>query len=1136
MKTTYLLSITSLALAVAGCGSDSTVTAHEVEMTLPTYKAGTPDPNPRFYSGSAYQGAQGRVYPYPMLDQLTDERVDIPYKMLYLENEYVRVGVLPEIGGRVFEAVDKTNEYDFLYRQHVIKPALIGMLGAWISGGIEWNFPHHHRSRSFMPMDYTIVEQANGAKTIWLTELELRQRMQFTVGITVYPGKSYFEATIKPFNRTPLVQSFLYWANPAVHVSPAYQVIFPPSTEWATYHSKNDFSRWPTADDAYRGIEYENVDLTWWENHPTPISFFAWNYEDDFLAGYDHEQDAGVVYFANHHIAPGKKLWQWGPSPQGSLWDLILTEDDGPYIELMAGAYSDNQPDYSWLQPYEAKFIRQYWYPIRGIGGVKNATLEAAVNLEVSEGIATIGFYSTSRHAGATVQLMAADSVLFQANVSIDPARPYVTDVELPVGIDPSQLRASLIAGERELVSYQHVQPQGSPRPETVRPPLPPRDVPTVEQLYLTGQRLEQFHNPSVDATQYYEEALRRDPGDSRSNVALGLRYLRNGLLDPAERHFVTALNRVTTGYTSPGDGAAYYYVGLTRQLLHQYDDAYDALYRATWSNAYHAAAYYRLAQIDCLRGDFATANEHLDRSIATNTTNRNALNLRAAVLRRLGRGEAAVRQASAVLEENPLDVWALFELQQARESIGAARDARRAEERLLTRRLTKLSLQDHSKPWHEAEAWLDAQPFMETAAEYGAAGMWADAVGILSVLTEGRRGGAVTTYPMVYYYAAYYMAQLENEEATAALYQSAMTQDADYCFPLRLEAVEILRTAQQQNPADALAHFCLGNLLYETQADVAVREWRVADSLGTSIATVYRNLARAYVELQQDVPKAMLTMERALELDPDDPRLYYELDLLYEAAGVSPSERLAVLEQAGETVVGHNDAFGRQVVLLAQLGRYDEAIELMRTHHFRRWEGLGNIHTTYIDAHLLRARQHLINGRFSDAIGDYESALEYPANLEVAEPYAGGREGQVYYLMGNAYAMAGDTTEALHHYELAATAKRPSGRSVLDYYQGMALRRLGRQEQAHQLFNALLGHARNRLTSLQTGSSLEFFTKFGSRRSLNEQRAAAYYLLGLGFLGNRDLLSARAMLYQTLEYDPNHLWAREQLVQLPGG
>jgi tetratricopeptide (TPR) repeat protein len=1125
--------LVAAALALSsGCDGPGRVDVYEETLVIPTYEAGAPDPNPRFYAGRAYQGAEGRVYPYPMLDQLTDDRVDKPYKALCLENEYVRVCALPEIGGRVFEAVDKTNEYDFLYRQHVIKPALIGMLGAWISGGIEWNFPHHHRSRAFIPMDYALEENEDGSKTIWLNELDLRHRMRFTVGLTLRPGRSSFEATIKPYNRTPLAQSFLYWANPAVHAGEDYQVIFPPGTQFATYHGKNQFARWPVADADYRGIDYADVDISRWRNHPSPISFFAWNYEDDFLAGYDHSKGAGVVYVADHHIAPGKKFWEWGPGPVGRLWDEILTDEDGPYIELMAGAYTDNQPDYTWLQPYEAKLVRQHWYPIRGIGGVKNATLDAAVNLEVSEeGVATLGFNVTARHGGARARLAAGDEPIFEKKIDLDPATPIIEEIALPNGVALSDLRASLVssAGD-ELVAYRPVEPSEAPMPDPVTPPPPPHEIASVEELYLTGLRLEQFYNPALSPTPYYEEALARDPGNSRVNLRLGIGSLRRGRFAEAADRFRAALARPTGDHTSPPDGEAYYYLGLATKLDGDIDAAYDAFYKATWSQAFHAAAYYQLAQIDGRRGEFGAALEHLDRSIATNAWNSGALTLKAAVLRRLGRHEEAGELARAILAEEPLDRSAWHELYLSGVEAGDRRQVSEARDALLARRLEKFGLVEDAKPWREARHWLEAQSFLETAVDYMNAGLWDEAVSVLSFLTDPDDDREANIYPMLYYYLGYAHEQLGNEARARSIYELAAEMPPDYCFPFRLESIDVLQAAYTTNPEDALAHYYLGNLLYDHQPELAVAEWERAREIDDTHPTLHRNLARAYVQVESDVPKAIAAMERAAALDPDDPRLYYELDVLYEAGGAGAEERLALLERNHETIAGHNDAFSREVVLLTQLGRYDEAIEHMATHHFRRWEGLGNIHTTYVDAHLLRGREHVEAGRYDAAIGDYEAALEYPQNLEVARPYNGGRACQINYLLGAAYEAAGDVEKARERYEEAATGARPAGRSALDYYQGMAYRKLGREAQARELFDGLVTYARQRIASLEGGSSLEFFAKFGSRRSPGEQMAAAYYLLGLGYLGSGNNPRATYAFSRALSLNQNHLWAQVQL------
>ena len=238
-------------LAAFSAGSFSAVAsaavkAWEENIAIPTYLAGEPEPNPMFYFGRQSQGAEGRVYPYPLYDTLTNTKSNKTYRIVYLENEYVRIGVLPEIGGRLFEAVDKSNGYDFVYRQHVIKPALIGLIGAWMSGGIEWNIPHHHRATTFLPVQSRVEENADGSKTVWVGELEIRHRMRWAVGYTLAPGKSYLTAQVRIVNRTPFANTMLCFANVAVHANENYQIIFRParSSSPTTRSASSPPGRW----------------------------------------------------------------------------------------------------------------------------------------------------------------------------------------------------------------------------------------------------------------------------------------------------------------------------------------------------------------------------------------------------------------------------------------------------------------------------------------------------------------------------------------------------------------------------------------------------------------------------------------------------------------------------------------------------------------------------------------------------------------------------------------------------------------------------------------------------------------------------------------------------------------------------
>ncbi len=1078
------------------------VTLTEGAVTIPTYITGPPDRNPIFYTGRVYQGAKGMVYPYAMLDALTDEKRDVVYRQVCLENEYLKVCVLPELGGRIFEAVDKTNGYNFFYKQSVIKPALIGMLGAWISGGVEWNIPHHHRATSFMPVLYRTHEHKDGSKSVSVGELELRDRMRWAVTLTLRPGSSVLEAHVVALNTTPVQNSLLYFANVAVHTNGNYQVIFPPSTKFATQHAKREFARWPIADTVYGGVDFtRGADVSWWKNHPSPISMFAWNDTDDWLAGYDHGRQAGTLHVADHHQVPGKKFFTWGTGPAGRLWDRILSDTDGPYLELMVGAWSDNQPDYSWLQPYEVKAITQYWYPFHSIGGVKNATREAAVNLEIRGGEAALGFFVTKRFRKARAVLTRSGQPLWERTADLDPAHPLKETAALPAGVKPQELRAALYdMGGRELVAWQPepAPPEKLPLPPAAAPPREPKDVPTAEELYLTGLRLEQFQNPALEPEPYYAEALRRDPGDARNNTALAILYLKRGRFAEAERLLRRAVARVTANYTRPRDADALYYLGLALQYQGRAREAEDWLQRAAWSHAWKSASYYRIAQIRAAGGDLPGALSYCDRSLETNASHTPALFLKSMLLERQGRGGEASQARRRIRDIDPIDPRA------SRDGAELARIFRE----------------------QPAEG-------LEMAVECLTAGMHLEANWILDRMPQSN--------VQARYLRGWLMERLGQKETAAAHYRLASSQPHDYVFPFQIEMIHVLGAAMQADPKDARAPCYLGLLLYDRQPEEAVRLWQQVVKLDPGFALAYRNLAVAYSRQADGAGRAIEALERAVSLNSGDALYLFELDRLYEFSRTPVEKRLALFDKHRSTAEKRDDAMSRFVTLLTLAGRYDEAISVMEKRHFHLWEGGArfNAQDAWTDAHLLRGHQRMEAKDHEGAWKDCLAAVEFPENLEVTRGYRGSRLPEAYYYAGLAAEAAGRRDEAEKLWKQSAGAlpgadeePHPSvdaGASML-YYQARSLEKLGQSARVRQLYQALLAAAEK---ALEGRRESEFFAKFGEGRPPWMREANAHLAAGLAHLGLGRREQARAELRKALDLNPYLLEARLRLKEL---
>ena len=1085
------------------------VKAGEESLVIPTYQVKSADVNPMFFKGDVYQGASKVIYPYALMDNLGNEKSDKQYKALYLENEYIKIYVLPELGGKLYDGLDKTDGYHFFYRNHVIKPANIGMLGAWLSGGIEWCVIHHHRASTFLPVDHYTTDNTDGSKTIWIGETEPRQRMRWIIGITSFPGKSYIEAKVKIFNRMPETNTFLYWANVATYANPNYRAIFPPSTDFAVYHAKNAFAHWPFSNELYNGVDYtRGVDISWWKNHPEPISFFAYDLKENFMGGYDYGKNAGTVHVGDHNVVKGAKLWEWGPSEYAQMWDKVLTDSDGPYAEIMVGAFSDNQPDYSWIRPYESKTFRQYWYPVKDIGGFRNANLEGAVNLEmIGDDQVKYGFYVTGVKPDCRIVLTGDGKVLNEDVKSLDPANSFVKTVKVAKGSVETSFRATLYDKTgRELLSYQ---PKARIRPDSlppvVQPPPPPSAIKTVEELYLTGQRIQQFHNPTVDPLVYMEEALKRDPAESRVNTWMGNYAVKRGMFEAAANYYRLAIRRISHDYTRPADCEAFFGLGLALKAMGVYPAAIDSLYRATWDYAWYSASYYQLACISVLQNDLARALEQVNRSLQTNSINDQAIALKASVLRNLGKTEEAVIVLDSAWKKDPLDFRLGYEHVLCLRSLNRTDEAKKEETDLKTRM--------RGAVW----SWL------ELADDYIQAGFNHEATLVLESYRDDEVKDGID--PMVNYTLAWLY---EKDGKTAKMNESldaAAAHSTDYCFPYMNGSIPVLEMAIEKRPGDARALYYLGNLLYDKQPQLAMNCWERSVQVDPSLAIAWRNLGWGSWYSGNDVARAIACYEKAVRLKPDDPVYFCELDKMYEKNNTDIKTRLEMIESHKSAVALRDDAFLRQVRLLILAGRNAEACDALAGRHFHVREGDEHMHDVHMDAQLLLGIGYLNSGKKTDAIAAFNRALEYPENQQAGKPLNEPRWAQINYYLGLAWQKQGNRKMAARYFGMSA--EQQTGFSTNSFYQGLSMRAMGENDKAVAVFQKLISQGDANLQALE---GTDFFAKFGEKQTIQEVQADGHYLKALGLYGMGEKEKAKAEVQSALKLNNSLVWAGELL------
>ena len=1076
----------------------------EQQVVIPTYPVQEADLNPMFLEKRVYQGSSGKVYPNPFTDRVALEKVDASYRAITLENEYIQLVILPEIGGRIFTGLDKTNQYDFFYRQSVIKPALVGLLGPWISGGVEFNWPQHHRPSTYMPVHATIEEHADGGRTVWLSEHDPMLRMKGMVGIHLSPGKALIEARVRLYNRTPLPQTFLWWSNVAVHVDDQYQSFFPPDVTVVADHAKRAISSFPVARNSYYGVDYRpGTDISWYKNIPVPTSYMALESKYDFCGGYDHGRMAGLVHTSDHHVSPGKKMWTWGNAEFGYAWDRNLTDEDGPYVELMAGSYTDNQPDFSWLQPYETRTFSQYWYPIQKIGPAKNANTEAAVNLEIDADRVRVGVCVTSQRIVRVLLTRSGQSLLDEVR-DMMPGQPFLQSIAAPAS-SPQEYRLSVLdVGGRPLITYNPEKLVDRKLPDPATEPLPPEEVETVEELYLTGLHLEQNRHATRSPETYWSEGLKREPEDARLNNAMGLMLLRKGLFVEAEEHFARAVRRLTLRNPNPYDGEPFYNLGLARLYQGKDATAYDAFHKSVWNQAWQSAGYYALASISTMRGDLPLALQQLELGLQANTNNLKARALKAALLRHMDR----VAESQAEIDET----LSLDRL-----------DFRMMAERFL------LSRADQHLRQFVAALEGDIQTLLDVAYDLDWSGLREDAYALLQACRRQVRW----EHPILLYTLsrlASLLGQVQQSSEYAAEAEAAPTR---YCFPARLEEMIVLENAVRMNETSARAHYYLGNLYYDKRRyEDAIRSWRRSVELHDAFSIPWRNLGIAEFNVLHNPEAANRMYARACAANGEDARLLYEWDQLKKRAALaSPHERLRTLREQQKLVERRDDLTVEFITLLNQCGQAQDALDRLSARRFSPWEGgEGLVSAQYVHAHRALGNAALAAGKPAEALQHFEAARNYPHNLGEGKHLL-TLERDLDYLSGVATERLGDIELAKHYWNAAAAPLATLG--VHSWFQSRALKALGSHQAAHEILSSLAAFAQRQM---ETESQIDYFATSLPNLLLFDDdlskrtRIEALLLSALANHGSGNKAKALSELEQIVSCDPNHLFAAETL------
>jgi Tfp pilus assembly protein PilF len=902
-------------------GQKATITVESRDIL--TYPYGDPSPVPLLTEG------RPEIYPYFSFGGYSLKGQMKKWNVVKLENDYIQVWVMPTDGGKVWGAIEKSTGKEFVYRNEVMKYRNISMRGPWTSGGIEFNFGYiGHNPSTCVPVDYKTVENPDGSVSCIVGSYDLPSRTKWVVEVRLQKDKAYFETYTLWSNPTPLPQTYYNWMTAAAVVTDDLEFTYPGN---AAIGHGGEWQTWP--------ISKDGRNIAWFKNNnfESSKSYHVVGEFNDFMGGYYHKSEFGFGHWALNDEMPGHKLWLWSLARDGGIWEDLLTDSDGQYMEFQAGRMFNQYGGTSAFQtpisqtPFNPGLTDRWheiWFPVKEIGGIKDVSPQGALNVSVADGKLHLGINALA-FANGKITVKSAGKVVFTDEKKFKPMDIYSKEINVSnsndyeVTVDGMDLKygpAKVINLKRPFISEM------------------PKNITTAASLYQEGMELKEERS-YLKSEKKLKSCIAKDPLYIDAYAALTEIYYRRMQYDSA-LYFANQALQLDTYH--PG---ANYFAGIAYLAKGDLPDATESLGWAARSPEYRSVAYALMAGIELSQNNKELTEHYGNLALDYNRTNINALQILAILYRKSGETAQAEKYLQILSSIDPLSHLADFE-----------------------RYLLHNSTENLNKFTASITNELPYQSYLELSMIYSGLGLKDDALAVLDKAPSN---------PEVIIWKAY----LKGDEG---LLKEAAAAPADFVFPYRTETIGALNWAISKNSSWKFKFYLAMNYgAIQREAEYL----KLFNEIGNEPDFVPFYLSRASIYAATDSKKQLQDLQTALKINPDywrtESRLisYYEINQNYKD----------MLTMATAAYKKHKDnpAIEQQYVIsLIKNKQYAKSVGLLETMNLLPSEGATEGKSVYDEACLQYALDNIRDKKYPVAVKIIDKSRIWPENLGVGKPY----------------------------------------------------------------------------------------------------------------------------------------------------